>query len=232
VDVLWLEFAEIDTCNSLAVNYEEDAVSEEEIRENCVGMFTFDDGIDGVGDSLNALQTLNLIDNSRCRGVVRESAVENKRGDVAEWPPDEASRRKKSVAAIPRTKTMRMLMKRPPIPLLFCWVPADVLPDEQAAVLLSDGLDSIESDLNSHLDSRSMVARSLYFRSALVTSLKIWGEDDFGVDLSGRCVLDAKSRDIEIVSKVGVPRRRLCGKNKGKQASNHTGTHYVHKEYR
>ncbi len=85
-DVFGFELAEIDSCDRLAVDDEEETVAGEEVGEDGTGFGAFDDGVDGVDDGFEAVETLNALDDGGdgcvegggtagdCGGDTRENA--------------------------------------------------------------------------------------------------------------------------------------------------------------
>lgn len=69
VDVLGFELGEVDACDGLTVNDEEDAVAGDEVGKDRAGFGALDDGVDGVDDGFEAVEALDFIDDSGNGGV-------------------------------------------------------------------------------------------------------------------------------------------------------------------
>jgi len=61
-DVFGFELREIDACDGLAVDYEEETVAGEEVGQDGTGFGAFDDGVDGVDDGFEAAEALDALD--------------------------------------------------------------------------------------------------------------------------------------------------------------------------
>jgi len=83
-DVFRVEFGEVDAGDGLAVDNEEDAVADEQVRENCAGFGAFDDGVDGVDDGFETVETLDLLHDCGNGGVEEGGAGDDAVGDVRE----------------------------------------------------------------------------------------------------------------------------------------------------
>ena len=83
-DVFGLELAEVDAGDGLAVDDEEEAVSGEQVGKDSAGFGTFDDGVDGVDDGLEAAETLDALDDGGDGGVEDGGAAGDAVGDPGE----------------------------------------------------------------------------------------------------------------------------------------------------
>ena len=112
LDVLGFQLREIDSGYGLAVDYEEDAVSGEEVGEDGAGFVALDDGVDGVDDGLEALRrwifwTTAGTETSKvvARPVMAEATRARK--------PEVAWRMKTPMAVAPRMSARRKATKVP-----------------------------------------------------------------------------------------------------------------------
>ena len=83
-DVFWFELSEIDSGDRLAVDDEEETVTGEEVRKDGAGFGAFDDGIDGVDDGFEAVETLDALHDRGNGGVEGSGTAGDCGGDARE----------------------------------------------------------------------------------------------------------------------------------------------------
>jgi len=83
-DVFGVKPGQVNAGDGLAVDNEEDAVADEQVRKNCAGFGAFDDGVDGVDDGFETVETLDLLHDCGDGGVEEGGAGDDAVGDVRE----------------------------------------------------------------------------------------------------------------------------------------------------
>ena len=69
VDIFGPELGEVDTCDGLAMNDEQDAVAGKKIGQDGAGLRAFDDGVERIDDGFEAAEALDLLDDGGNRGI-------------------------------------------------------------------------------------------------------------------------------------------------------------------